>query len=112
MELNAPQSFEIKFSNLFNTIQGLNRDKKYIIYGYGNVAKMIDKILENSIIGFVDKNSNIINQEIKRETVYSPNNLSNMQFDYIIISVIGRENEILKLLKSFLHIAENKIICL
>lgn len=112
MDIKPLQSFEIQFSNLFNTIEKLDKNKKYVIYGYGYVAKMIDKILEDSIISFVDRNSNIISQEIKREVVYSPNNLSNIQFDYIVVSVIGREDEILKFLEDSLHIPKNKIICL
>lgn len=112
MDIKPLESFEIQFSNLFNTIEKLDKNKKYVIYGYGYVAKMIDKILEDSIISFVDRNSNIISQEIKREVVYSPNNLSNIQFDYIVVSVIGREDEILKFLEDSLHIPKNKIICL
>lgn len=105
-------SFETKVSNLFNTIQKLNLDKRYVIYGYGNVGKILDKTLKNSIIGFVDKKSELMSKKINREEIYSPSNLLNMEFDYIIISVLGREEEIKTFLEKDLSIYKDKIICL
>ena len=41
---------------------------------------------------------------------HHPKNLKNMQFNKIIISVLGREEEIVKYLVDVLHIKKDKII--
>jgi predicted SAM-dependent methyltransferase len=109
LEIKKNKSFQNQFSELFDNLQKLDRNYKYIVYGYGSAAKMMDMILGNSIIAFIDITSEIITQDIKKEIVYSPNNLINMEYDFIIISVLGRENDIKENLKRR-FISADKII--
>ena len=52
------------------------------------------------------------NISTKTLPIYNPLNINSFQFDYVIISVLGRENEITKYLVDDLGIDRNKIITL
>lgn len=95
-DITIPKSFQSEFSTLFNKIQSLDMKKKYIIYGNGSVAQILKKFLLKNVVGIVDKNSDIKDTIISSDIVYSPFNIKNMKFDYIIISVLGREKEIIE----------------
>ncbi|MCT7486744.1 hypothetical protein N5T98_06870 [Aliarcobacter cryaerophilus] len=95
--------FSKKFNKLFETINNLKQTKcNYIIYGNGTISKTIQALIPDKIIGYVD---------IADENNH-PKNLKNMKYDKIIISVLGREEEIIKYLVEDLKIARDKIITL
>ena len=85
-------------------------NKKYIIYGAGTVGKTIGKLLDDKFVTFIDITSSNISKDIVKGEVYSPNNLNNMAYDFIIISVLGREKEIKLFLNEKLNIDMKKII--
>jgi GTP-binding protein EngB required for normal cell division len=89
-----------------------NIQAEYIIYGHSNIGKTINALMNEKIIAFVDQKSDVISKEIKKGEVYNPKNLVNMKFDKIIITVIGREEPIIKYLTEELNINVNKIITL
>lgn len=79
-----------------------NSNNEFIIYGNGTISKTIQALIPEKIVGYVDmadKNNH-------------PKNLKNMEYDKIIISVLGREEEIIKYLVEDLKIARDKIITL
>ena len=90
------------FSKVFNLLynQILNLEKNILVYGNGTVGKTIQALIPDKIIGYVD----IADKE------KHPSTLKNMQFDKIIISVLGREEEITRYLLEDLQIDKNKII--
>jgi hypothetical protein len=102
--------FSKNYNRLFLAIKDLEYEKnKFIIYGHGTVGKTIQALIPDSIIAFVDQKSTLISQDIQKGEVYSPANISNMSFDKIIISVLGREEEIECYLTQTLHVNKEKI---
>ncbi|MCK9224196.1 MAG: hypothetical protein M0R46_15385 [Candidatus Muirbacterium halophilum] len=89
-----------KYNFLFSFIQKLN--ETYVIYGNGTIGKTIQALIADKVIGYVDM----------ADEKHHPLNLKNMQYDKIIISVLGREEEIIKYLTQDLGVDINKIITL
>ena len=102
--INNPENESITFSKNFNTffnqIKKLDSTNKYVIYGNGTIGQTIQKLLSKNIVDYVDIND--IN--------HHPKNLITMQYDKILISVLGREKEILSYLTEELNINRDKII--
>lgn len=92
--------------NLLQELEGCN----YVIYGHGTIGKTIYKLIENKILAFVDQNSNLISKDIKKGEVYSPENLINIPYNKIIITVFGREDNIINYLTKDLNIEKDKLI--
>jgi len=89
------QAFSSFFSFSYEKILSFAKDnKKYIIYGNGSFGKTINKLMDNKALGFIDKNTNDISYP----------------YDYIIISVLGRELEIEEYLTTKLGVDKEKII--
>jgi len=96
--------FSRHFNIFYNNLENLKKqNKRYIIYGYGTVGKIVYSFLKKNIVRIVDKNNYLLN--IKK--IYSPEEVYNIEFDYIIICAIGRENDIIK---SFIKIPTHKFI--
>jgi len=88
-------AFSSFFSFTYEKILSFSKDdKKYIIYGNGTFGKTIYKLMDEKIVSFIDKET----KEIKDD------------YDYIIISVLGREDEIKNHLINKFDIDEEKII--
>jgi FkbM family methyltransferase len=103
--------FSKQFNILYSQIEALkNKNEKYIIYGAGTISNLIYSILEENIITKVDQKSSFIDTIIKKDTIYNPKNIKNIQFDKIIISALGREEEIIKYLIEELNLNIEKII--
>lgn len=90
--------FSKNFNIFYKTISSLNGS--IVVYGNGTIGKTIQALIPDKIIGYVD----IADKE------KHPSTLKNMQFDKIIISVLGREEEITRYLLEDLQIDKNKII--
>ncbi len=97
-------NYNLVFSKQFNSMysQILSLPNNIIIYGNGTIGKTIQTLIPDKIIGYVD---------IADENNH-PKNLKNMEYDKIIISVLGREEEIIKYLVEDLQINIDKIITL
>jgi FkbM family methyltransferase len=105
--------FQVKYNKIFESISKLTRGReKYIVYGHGTVGKTIAALMPDNVVAFVDKQSDFMSREIVNSKVYSPKNLLNMQYDGIIISVLGREDEISSYLIQELQVNKNNIITL
>lgn len=95
--------FSKKYSLIFSHIQKLkNSECKYALYGNGTFGQTIQAIMADKIVGFVDR----------EDEDNLPVNLKMMEFDKIIITVLGREKEIKQYLICDLEIPDNKIITL
>lgn len=110
-ELNQSEKryiFSREINILFSHIKLLKNDnKKIIIYGNGIIGNIYANELINQLVAIVDLNTNSTS---KYSEIYHPEKLNNMDFDKIIISVFGRENDIKDYLINELNIDESKII--
>lgn len=106
-------TFSKTYNRLFQHIHKLKQEKQtYVIYGYGTIGKMIYSLMPEKILAFVEQKSKLISDSIQNGEIYNPLNLKNMQYDKIIISVLGREEEIITYLTEELNIRRDKIITL
>jgi FkbM family methyltransferase len=106
-------NFSKLFSKLYDSISFLkNNNQKYIVYGNGSFSKLIKSILSNQILCIVDIQSEIDIFDKNLEQIYNPKVLKSLDFDKVIISVLGREDEIIKYLVEELNINTDKIITL
>lgn len=86
------------------------KNLNYVVYGHGSFGEAILDYLGEKVIAFVDQKSNLISTEITKGEVYNPNNLLNMEYEKIIISVLGRESEIERYLVDDIGISKEKIV--
>ncbi|MCG3708944.1 glycosyltransferase [Aliarcobacter butzleri] len=107
---NQNFTFSYLINSFYKWIDNLDSSKKYLLYGYGNIGKLIYDKVGDSIKTIVDMDYK--NISTKTLPIYNPLNINSFQFDYVIISVLGRENEITKYLVDDLEIDRNKIITL
>lgn len=98
---NRSLYFSQNFNKIYDQIMALKeQNTKYILYGNGRIGKFIQQLMQDKITDYVD----IADNE------HHPNNLKNKKFDKIIISVLGREEEIINYLTKELCVPKNKII--
>ncbi|NOQ31396.1 MAG: hypothetical protein GQ570_09760 [Helicobacteraceae bacterium] len=116
----ASRNFEVRdyrllfskfFSHAYNKVNELNkRNSKYIIYGNGSFGQMIYSFMQDSDVAFVDSSSDNMSNNIEIGQVYSNMNIKNMEYDYILISVLGREQEIMEFLINEIKVNKKRII--
>ncbi|MDY0116722.1 MAG: CatB-related O-acetyltransferase [Sulfurimonadaceae bacterium] len=93
--------FSSHFNTLYEQINSLkNSIDMFVIYGNGTIGKTIQSLMPEKIIGYVDI----------AEKEHHPKNLPNMSYDKIIISVLGREEQIINYLTQELGVDRDKII--
>lgn len=109
---NMDHKFLNKLTVLLNNIDELTHVNKLLIYGDGTVGKIIYSFLHQNTIAFLDQKSELISKNIEKGTVYNPKNITNITYDKIIISVLGREEQIINYLTKELGVDKNKIIIL
>ena len=96
-----------KLLKLYNQIEKLkNNGNKFLIYGYGSMAKIIESLMPKQITGFIDLNYDKLNNE----KVFSIENGLKKDFDFILISILGREEEVIDSLINEYSIQKDKII--
>lgn len=83
--------------------------KKLVLYGYGVVGKMVTNMLNNSLVAVVDKNSENLSFD-KEIQLLHPRQLFEYDYDGIIVSVLGREIEIIKQLVEDFDVDASKIL--
>ncbi len=102
--------FSKQFNVFFNQLKEFQNNNSHVIYGHGTVGQTIYALIPDSILAFIDQKSDLISTSVQKGHVYAPENLHNMTYDKIIISVLGREDEIEKYLVETLHVNKEKII--
>ncbi|WP_066349854.1 class I SAM-dependent methyltransferase [Aliarcobacter skirrowii] len=96
-----------KLLKLYNQIEKLkNNGNKFLIYGYGSMAKIIESLMPKQITGFIDLNYDKLNNE----KIFSIENGLKKDFDFILISILGREEEVIDSLINEYSIQKDKII--
>jgi len=103
LKMKQEKQFEfVKISSIFYSSLMALEDKSYIIYGYGTIGKIIQAIIPEKIVGYVD----IADKD------NHPEKLQTIKYDKIIISVLGREESIIGYLVNQLSIKKDKIVTL
>lgn len=97
---NRNLNFSKQFNTLYNQLKEF--EGNIIVYGNGTIGKTIQALIPDKIVGYVD-----IADENNQ-----PKNLLNMEYDKIIISVLGIEEEIIRYLTQDLKIDREKILTL
>lgn len=109
----APEKFEVSFSNLYSNIEKLkSTNNKYLIYGYGSVAKMLEPILDKQIVAFIDDSKKGTLSIYKKDIILTTDDISNLKYNFILISVLGREEEISNILINKYNLQKDNLIFL
>lgn len=86
--------FSIKINNLYTYIENLKKSNyKLAIYGNGIIGNILATHLKDQVVAIFDKNQDLIT---KNKNILHPNEIKNQRFDKLIISVLGREKEIIE----------------
>ncbi|WP_345993144.1 glycosyltransferase family 9 protein [Sulfurimonas sp. HSL-1716] len=110
-QIKRNYGFASDYSLIFAEIMNLKQSgSRFVIYGNGSFGQTIDKFLGDACIAIVDNNSSLVGQTADKKNIHSPKSLEYIEFDKIIISLLGRENEIIKDLVEKHHVAHEKII--
>jgi spore maturation protein CgeB len=103
IEIRKNYNFSIQLNKLIQQISSFAKnDIKIAFYGAGVVSKILLNYVDNLVI--------IADKEQKGNNICHPLALNAYSFDYIIITVLGREVEIKEYLIKTLNIPKNKII--
>nr|WP_269093426.1 hypothetical protein [Aliarcobacter butzleri] len=82
---------------------------KIVIYGAGSVLKTILPLLKEKITLIVDMDINKIGKTIENIPIKHPNSIKDIEYDKIIITVLGREHLIKPYLVNTLNIDLQKV---
>ncbi len=100
--INVNYDFTLKMNILFTYINKLKEEKcKLAIYGNGLVGQIIARELPDQVVVIFDKD---VTAESDIAQVSHPSNIKNYNFSLLVISVLGREEEII----NSLDIDENR----
>lgn len=105
--------FSRKFSRWFNAIQQLYEcGAKVILYGNGSVGKTIRALLPGLVVTTVDQSSNVevLGPENNwQQNIYSPQMIMLFPYDFVLITVLGREEEIIEKLVNDYNVSLERI---
>lgn len=108
---NENYAFSKKFNYLYKQIENLKKNNEmYLIYGAGTVSNLIFNLIKGRIVTRIDMKSVLIDLDIEQNKIYSVENIKNIKYDKIIISVLGREKEITNNLTKKFNISKDRII--
>ena len=95
----AINRFHKEIETLFDMI--INSHKKVIIYGAGVSCEIICAMYPKNVEFIIDSNTLKIGKKINNIDIYSPTKLTEFDniYDCILISVLGREEEIIQSIK-------------
>jgi glycosyltransferase involved in cell wall biosynthesis len=110
---NNNRLFASMYNYFIKSLEELNlNEKKFVLYGYGNIGKFIYEKYGNNIIKIVDLNYQSLNKLYTQLTIEDISSLSSLDFDFILVTVLGREDEITTLLSNKYNIPKSKILYL
>jgi FkbM family methyltransferase len=85
---------------------------RYLIYGAGTVGRLLETLMPDRILAFVDQSADFHGKTIGGKTVYPPTEIDRLEYDAVIISVLGREKDIHRHLVKNHAVPEKKILTL
>jgi hypothetical protein len=106
--------FMQKFRAFFGFVEKMkNTGKNILIYGGGSIGKTVAALMPENTVCLVDAASNIqllAGEKVDSGQVYSSNSIPLLDFDYILVTTLGYEDEVVADLKQRHMIAPEKII--
>lgn len=110
-ENNPYPSAKEQLSNVMSEFKRKSYDEiTFVLYGYGDIGRAIYSAYPNNVQSIVDINAVELNT-IDTPRIYPVEHLFEIEYDCILVSVIGRESEIQDFLLGK-NIPENKILLL
>lgn len=103
-------SFEEKFFMVSKFLRNNAQLSKIVIYGSGTVGDIIYALIPEKVVAFVDKKADYVSEGFHSSGVYAPESLRHMEYDCVLISVLGREQEIKDYLVKQLGVINEKIL--
>lgn len=109
--------FSSVFNKIFDQLQELSsQNRRCIIYGAGKIGQMITALFPNIVVTTVDFASDRMydpqNSADIKNRVFSLGSIAFLEYESIVISVLGRESEIIYTLLYDYNIDPKKIIVL
>lgn len=106
-----PPDFAAKFYAVSRLVRSWPADCRVALYGAGTVGDIVQALAGAHICMVVDQSSERRQRQSDdpARTVYAPELLSTLEFDLVLISVLGREAQISAYLSGTLGIAPEKI---
>jgi hypothetical protein len=86
---------------------GVVRDRKFVLYGYGNFGINVYSKYKEQIVMVVDKNYKKLNKKYNLN-IRMPKELHKVQQEDIFVSVLGKEKEIIDELSSKFNISKER----
>lgn len=102
------QLFSKQFNKIIEQYLEFSKNKEIIFYGNGNISKMLLNINSENVIGILDQNNFDLNPFLI--PVYDPELIRNIKYNKIIITVLGREKEIIEYLEKNFFIDRKNIL--
>lgn len=98
--------------NMFHFIESIKHQyQSVMVYGFSALGQVIATLLDQSFTGYVDQSAAKFKNSTDSELpIYLPEQLSEISFDIILISLLGREYAIEAFLVEQLGIAQQKIL--
>ncbi len=101
--------FSIKMNKMSTQLNSFKKYDSIVLYGAGVVSELIFNSLDN-VCCVVDINEDKINQMFYTKTIKDPQELAQIKFDRVLITVLGREEEISNYLVDTVNIDLNRIL--
>ncbi len=88
---------------LFAQINTLDlQEKKFILYGYGNLGRIIHTLYPENVLCIIDKNYEELNKNYGSNQFYSNTILNTKNQEYILVTILGREDEIKEIISTYI----------
>jgi len=84
-------------------------NKQFALYGFGHIGQIIHEKYKDNIISIIDQNFIELNKKYSNNII-GIESIETLSYDYILITVLGREKEIESLLINKLNIPDYKIL--
>jgi hypothetical protein len=91
-------------------VMDLDASKNYLIYGAGTLGQMLTGILPGNIIGYLDRSEKLIGNNVGEHQVFGLEQIDDLDYDFLIISPFGREEQIILQLVEEYAVDKSKII--
>lgn len=89
--------------------QQFSNEKRIVVYGASEFAITLNDILNHQIIAFIDQDKTKHNTYYLNKPILDVIDIQQLEYDFIIIAVVGREEELKKFLRYTYNINKNKI---
>lgn len=103
-------SFSVKLNRAYDFIEELKREnKKVLLYGNSRAGRIIASLLGECVVGVADRAHD---GSESSEKLYSLHQISEVNYDILLVTVLGRESEIINELVNNYSVKKDTILTL